>query len=148
MEEKRLTEEAMEENPATGRKLPADEEIQKKGRPPMEEEALQLQKKALFWTRLTGVCSALILCCMLALTISFLRYQPRVNAILTKLDHVAVELEDGSRELTRTMRSLNEEGLKKIYQTLDNVQKIDIEKLNDSIDSLHRIISPLAKLFQ
>ena len=106
-----------------------------------------MEEKKLFWLRVTGVCSALILACMLAITVSLLSFQPRIRSLLINLDEITMELNETSREVTKTMRSLNEQGLSEIYGTLDNIQKIDIEKLNESIDSLHRIIEPFASLF-
>ena len=108
----------------------------------------KLAGKTLFWMRVTGVSSLIVLLCVLAVTFSLLRYQPRVNTILGNLEQISAELEEGSTELTRTLSSLNNEGLAKMYGTLDNIQKIDIEKLNQSIDSLYRVVDPLAKLFR
>lgn len=107
----------------------------------------KLAKKTLFWMRVTGISSLIVLLCVLAVTVSLLRYQPRVNTILGNLEQISSELDTGSREMTRTLNSLNNEGLKKMYGTLDNIQKIDIEKLNQSIDSLYRVVDPLARLF-
>ena len=64
------------------------------------------------------------------------------------LDEISVELEESSRDVSAIMKSMNEEGLGKMYETLDNIQRIDIDKLNDSIDSLYRIINPLSQIFK
>lgn len=112
----------------------------------MNEE--KLRKKTLFWTRITGISSLIVLLCVLAVTTVLLRYQPRVNTILGNLEQISTELDAGSRELTRTLNSLNNEGLSKMYGTLENIQKIDINKLNQSIDSLYQVVDPLARLFR
>lgn len=105
------------------------------------------EKKTLFWVRLTGICSLLVMICALVITITFVSYQPEIKGILKRFDTVAAELESGSRELTKTLRSLNEQGLSEMYETLDSIQKIDFERLNESIDSLYRVVNPLANLF-
>lgn len=107
-----------------------------------------MEEKKLFWLRVTGISSLLILACMLAITISLLSFQPRIRSLLINLDEITMELNETSREVTKTMRSLNEQGLSEVYETLDNIQKIDIDRLNESIDSLYRIITPLSRLFR
>ena len=103
--------------------------------------------KILFWTRVTGVSSLLAFLCILALTLSALSFMPKIGSLLTNFDEISAELKDMSTEITRVLRSLNEQGLSEIYGTLDNIQKIDIEKLNESIDSRHTNIEPFASLF-
>lgn len=114
----------------------------------MENNQQKEQKKVLFWTRITGICSALIFICMAVLTLSFVSYQPRINGILGNLEEMTAELEQTGQELTKTLRSLNDQGLNEVYKTLENVQKIDIDRLNESIDSLYQVINPLANLFR
>ena len=120
--------------------------------PAVQKEAegkkeLELEKKQLFWSRVTGISSLLAFLCILAVTVSVLSFMPHVGELINNLDEISTELKDTSTEVTKVLRSLNEKGLEEIYGTLDSVQKIDIEKLNESIDSLHRIIEPLASLF-
>ena len=120
--------------------------------PAVQKEAegkkeLELEKKQLFWSRVTGISSLLAFLCILAVAVSVLSFMPHVGELINNLDEISTELKDTSTEVTKVLRSLNEKGLEEIYGTLDSVQKIDIEKLNESIDSLHRIIEPLASLF-
>ncbi|MDO4265644.1 MAG: hypothetical protein Q4C63_04175 [Eubacteriales bacterium] len=110
-------------------------------------ETTENANKTLFWVRLTGICSLLVMICALVITINFVSYQPEVKGLLRRFNTVAAELEAGSRELTKTLRSLNDQGLAEMYETLDSIQKIDFERLNESIDSLYRVINPLAGLF-
>lgn len=104
--------------------------------------------KVLFWARVTGGCAVAIFVCVLILTMTIMSYTPRINSILANLDEISVELEESSRDVSAIMKSMNEEGLGKMYETLDNIQRIDIDKLNDSIDSLYRIINPLSQIFK
>ncbi len=104
--------------------------------------------KVLFWARVTGGCAVAIFACVLILTMTIMSYTPRINSILANLDDISVELEESSRDVSAIMKSMNEEGLGKMYETLDNIQRIDIDKLNDSIDSLYRIINPLSQIFK
>lgn len=104
--------------------------------------------KVLFWARVTGGCTVAIFACVLILTMTIMSYTPRINSILANLDEISVELEESSRDVSAIMKSMNEEGLGKMYETLDNIQRIDIDKLNDSIDSLYRIINPLSQIFK
>ena len=104
--------------------------------------------RVLFWARVTGGCEVAIFACVLILTMTIMSYTPRINSILANLDEISVELEESSRDVSAIMKSMNEEGLGKMYETLDNIQRIDIDKLNDSIDSLYRIINPLSQIFK
>ena len=104
--------------------------------------------RVLFWARVTGGCAVAIFACVLILTMTIMSYTPRINSILANLDEISVELEESSRDVSAIMKSMNEEGLGKMYETLDNIQRIDIDKLNDSIDSLYRIINPLSQIFK
>lgn len=104
--------------------------------------------KILFWVRITGLCSVLAFACVLTLTVSFMQYRPRIKTVLSNLESVSAELESGSKELTKTLRSLNEQGLVQVYRTLDNIQKINIDRLNESIDSLYNVVNPLSTLFK
>ena len=104
--------------------------------------------KVLFWARVTGGCGVAIFACVLILAMTIMSYTPRINSILANLDEISVELEESSRDVSAIMKSMNEEGLGKMYETLDNIQRIDIDKLNDSIDSLYRIINPLSQIFK
>ena len=112
---------------------------------PKEDE---FQKKQLFWSRVTGISSVLGFLCILALTFAALSFIPAASEILHNFEEVSAELKDMSTEITKVLRSLNDQGLSEIYGTLDNIQKIDIQRLNDSNDSLYRIINPLAELFK
>ena len=103
--------------------------------------------KLLFWSRVTGISSLLAFLCILAVTVALLSFMPQIGDMVSNFEEISMELKDMSTEITRVLRSLNEQGLSEIYGTLDNIQKIDIEKLNESIDSLHRIIEPFASLF-
>lgn len=104
--------------------------------------------RILFWARVTAGCAVAIFACVLILTMTIMSYTPRINSILANLDEISVELEESSRDVSAIMKSMNEEGLGKMYETLDNIQRIDIDKLNDSIDSLYRIINPLSQIFK
>ena len=103
--------------------------------------------KLLFWSRVTGISSLLAFLCILAVTVSLLSFMPQIGDMVSNFEEISMELKDMSTEITKVLRSLNEQGLTEIYGTLDSIQKIDIEKLNGSIDSLYRIIEPLASLF-
>ena len=104
-------------------------------------------KKQLFWSRVTGICSIFGAVCILILMAAVLSFVPAVTDIMTNFEEVSAELKDMSTEITKVLRSLNDQGLNEIYGTLNNIQQIDINKLNESIDSLYRIIDPLASLF-
>ena len=103
--------------------------------------------KLLFWSRVTGISSLLAFLCILAVTVALLSFMPQIGDMVSNFEEISMELKDMSTEITKVLRSLNEQGLTEIYGTLDSIQKIDIEKLNGSIDSLYRIIEPLASLF-
>ena len=103
--------------------------------------------KLLFWSRVTGISSLLAFLCILAVTVALLSFMPQIRDMVSNFEEISMELKDMSTEITKVLRSLNEQGLTEIYGTLDSIQKIDIEKLNGSIDSLYRIIEPLASLF-
>ena len=66
--------------------------------------------KILFWTRVTGVSSLLAFLCILALTLSALSFMPKIGSLLSNFDEISAELKDMSTEITRVLRSLNEQG--------------------------------------
>ena len=105
------------------------------------------EKKLLFWSRVTGISAMAAALCLMAAAFALISFAPQVRELLAGFEEISAELKDMSTEITRVLRSLNEQGLSEIYGTLDNIQQIDIQRLNDSIDSLYRIIDPLASLF-
>ena len=105
------------------------------------------EKKLLFWSRVTGISAMAAALCLMAVAFALISFAPQVRELLAGFEEISAELKDMSTEITRVLRSLNEQGLSEIYGTLDNIQQIDIQRLNDSIDSLYRIIDPLASLF-
>ena len=109
--------------------------------------ASDTEKKLLFWSRVTGISAMAAALCLMAVAFALISFAPQVRELLAGFEEISAELKDMSTEITRVLRSLNEQGLSEIYGTLDNIQQIDIQRLNDSIDSLYRIIDPLASLF-
>ena len=109
--------------------------------------ASDTEKKLLFWSRVTGISAMAAALCLMVAAFALISFAPQVRELLAGFDEISAELKDMSTEITRVLRSLNEQGLSEIYGTLDNIQQIDIQRLNDSIDSLYRIIDPLASLF-
>ncbi len=105
------------------------------------------EKKLLFWSRVTGISAMAAALCLMVAAFALISFAPQVRELLAGFEEISAELKDMSTEITRVLRSLNEQGLSEIYGTLDNIQQIDIQRLNDSIDSLYRIIDPLASLF-
>lgn len=105
------------------------------------------EKKLLFWSRVTGISALAAAICIMAAAFALIAIAPQISALLAGFEEISAELRDMSTEITRVLRSLNEQGLSEIYGTLDSIQQIDIQRLNDSIDSLYRIIDPLASLF-
>lgn len=109
--------------------------------------ASDTEKKLLFWSRVTGISAMAAALCLMVAAFALISFAPQVRELLAGFEEISAELKDMSTEITRVLRSLNEQGLSEIYGTLDNIQQIDIQRLNDSIDSLYRIIDPLASLF-
>ena len=109
--------------------------------------ASDTEKKLLFWSRVTGISAMAAALCLMVAAFALISFSPQVRELLAGFEEISAELKDMSTEITRVLRSLNEQGLSEIYGTLDNIQQIDIQRLNDSIDSLYRIIDPLASLF-
>ena len=109
--------------------------------------ASDTEKKLLFWSRVTGISAMAAALCLMVASFALISFAPQVRELLAGFEEISAELKDMSTEITRVLRSLNEQGLSEIYGTLDNIQQIDIQRLNDSIDSLYRIIDPLASLF-
>lgn len=107
----------------------------------------ETEKKLLFWSRVTGISALAAALCLMAVAFALISFTPQVRELLAGFEEISAELKDMSTEITRVLRSLNEQGLSEIYGTLDSIQQIDIQRLNDSIDSLYRIIDPLASLF-
>lgn len=94
------------------------------------------------------------LCCVAALVL-IMTLLPRVNGILTQMEHTLTNLEQVSEELNRldlegmvtNVDALVSSGQESLKQTMEKLDTIDLETLNQAVSDLARIIEPLARLF-
>jgi len=141
----------------------------------------ELMNKQLKTQRITMVASIITAACFMILTIAVLTAVPKINKAVSSINGMMEEIQaivDSTEELSRVgleavneinkalpalteasdsiasiSKSLEDEGLPKLYQTLENLealkklQNINIEELNGAIKSLHDVVAPLARLF-
>jgi type II secretory pathway component PulF len=94
------------------------------------------------------------LCC-LAAVVMILTVLPRVNGIITQMEHTLTNLEQISEELNAldmegmisNVDTLVTSGQESLKQTMEKLDTIDLETMNQAIKDLAKIIEPLARLF-
>jgi len=141
----------------------------------------ELMQKQLKIQKITMVACLIMCVCFLVLTLSVLAVVPQLAQAVNSVNEMMGEIQtivDSTEELSKVgleavneinkalpalteasdsiaaiSKSLEDEGLPKLYQTLENLeslkklQDINIEELNGAIKSLHDVVAPLARLF-
>ena len=139
------------------------------------EENNRLLKHMLICQRVTVACVVLMFVCIFITTLAVVNMQPQINkavsevtalvstaeesveevnsvikdiqTLVTDAEDLIPDLEKSAESISEISKSLQDEGLNKLYESLDNLNKIDIETLNNSINGLSSVVSPLAALF-
>jgi len=106
-------------------------------------------------SRMQMLFAAVAALCFLAVLVAVLLYVPRVDGIITQMEHTLTNLEQVSEELNAldlegmvsNVDALVTTGQESLKQTMEKLDTIDIETLNRAITDLAKVVEPLARLF-